>query len=161
MNGTGIPTYKTNQEFREQVGKLNSEGRTVLLSIGGADSPTELHTGQERAFADEIIRLVNVYGFDGLDIDLEQNAIDAGNNDTVIPQALKMVREHFEKEGKHFIISMAPEFPYLRTNGKYVSLIKDLENEYDFIAPQLYNQAGDGLTWDNPETATWAWEIFK
>lgn len=153
MNGQGIPTFKpydkTDQEFREQVGKLNSEGRAVLLSLGGADSHIELHNGQEQAFADEIIRLVNLYGFDGLDIDLEQNAIDAGNNDTVIPQALKMVREHFEKEGKHFIISMAPEFPYLRTNGKYVSLIKNLENEYDFIAPQLYNQAGDGLTWDN------------
>lgn len=152
MSGEGIPTFKpydqSDADFREKVGKLNSEGRAVLLSLGGANSHIELHKGQEEEFANEIIRLVNVYGFDGLDIDLEQTAIDAGDNSSVIPDALKMVREHFEEEGKHFIISMAPEFPYLRTNGKYVSLIKNLENEYDFIAPQLYNQAGDGLTWN-------------
>ncbi len=41
---------------------------------------------------------------------------------------------------------MAPEFPYLRTQGKYVPYITALENEYDFIAPQLYNQAGDGIS---------------
>ena len=58
----------------------------------------------------------------------------------MIPDALKIVRAHFEKEQKHFIISMAPEFPYLRTQGKYVPYITALEQEYDFIAPQLYNQ---------------------
>lgn len=41
---------------------------------------------------------------------------------------------------------MAPEFPYLRTQGAYVPYINALEEEYDFIAPQLYNQAGDGIS---------------
>ena len=81
-----------------------------------------------------------------LDIDLEQSAITAGDNQQVIPEALKIVRDRYKKQGKHFIISMAPEFPYLRTAGGYVPYITALENEYDFIAPQLYNQAGDGLS---------------
>lgn len=75
MKGEGIPTFKpynmTDQAFREKVATLNAEGRAVILSLGGADSHIELHRGQEQAFANEIIRLVEVYGFDGLDIDLE------------------------------------------------------------------------------------------
>ncbi|OQV65460.1 hypothetical protein AK51_20555 [Serratia nematodiphila DZ0503SBS1] len=40
---------------------------------------------------------------------------------------------------------MAPEFPYLRTNGTYLDYINALEGYYDFIAPQYYNQGGDGI----------------
>jgi chitinase len=150
MKGEGIPTFKpynmTDEAFREKVAALNAQDRAVLISLGGADSHIELHRGQEQDFADEIIRLVEVYGFDGLDIDLEQTAVAAGDNQTVIPAALKIVREHYKKENKHFIISMAPEFPYLRTQGAYVPYITALQDEYDFIAPQLYNQAGDGIS---------------
>ncbi|MBM1152257.1 fibronectin type III domain-containing protein [Enterococcus durans] len=150
MKGEGIPTFKpyniSDQEFREKVAVLNNEGRVVLMSLGGADSHVELHKGEEQAFANEIIRLVERYGFDGLDIDLEQTAVEAGDNQSVIPAALKIVREHYQKENKHFIISMAPEFPYLRNNQAYTPYVRALENEYDFIAPQLYNQAGDGIS---------------
>ncbi|ANI30527.1 chitinase [Yersinia entomophaga] len=149
MKGSGIPTFKpynaTDAEFRAQIGELNKQGRAVLISLGGADAHVALNNGQEQAFADEIIRLVETYGFDGLDIDLEQTAINAANNTTVIPAALKIVRAHYEQQGKHFIISMAPEFPYLTTGRPYTTYINALDGVYDFIAPQLYNQGGDGV----------------
>ncbi|BEO84284.1 chitinase [Serratia marcescens] len=149
MKGQGIPTFKpynlSDAEFRRQVGVLNSQGRAVLISLGGADAHIELKTGDEDKLKDEIIRLVEVYGFDGLDIDLEQAAIGAANNKTVLPAALKKVKDHYAAQGKNFIISMAPEFPYLRTNGTYLDYINALEGYYDFIAPQYYNQGGDGI----------------
>ncbi|WP_080922400.1 glycosyl hydrolase family 18 protein [Pseudomonas viridiflava] len=149
MKGNGIPTFKpykgTDAEFRAEVAKLNAQGRAVLISLGGADAHIELHAGQEAALAAEICRLVEVYGFDGLDIDLEQTAITFADNATVLPAALKLVREHYKTEGKHFIISMAPEFPYLRDSGPYLAYISALEDYYDFIAPQYYNQGGDGI----------------
>lgn len=149
MKGQGIPTFKpynlTDAEFRRQVGVLNSQGRAVLISLGGADAHIELKTGDEDSLANEIIRLVETYGFDGLDIDLEQAAIGAANNKTVLPAALKKVKAHYAAEGKNFIVSMAPEFPYLRTNGIYLDYINALEGYYDFIAPQYYNQGGDGI----------------
>ncbi len=179
MKGAGIPTFKpydmSDEQFRAQVAELNAQGRAVLISLGGADAHIELHAGQEEALAYEIIRLVEVYGFDGLDIDLEQAAITFADNRTVLPAALRMVREHYETEGQHFIISMAPEFPYLRSatrdtpllkeittqfpflkefvafltsfksGGAYLAYIEALEDLYDFIAPQYYNQGADGI----------------
>ena len=42
MKGSGIPTFKpfnvSDAEFRRQVGVLNSQGRAVLISLGGADA---------------------------------------------------------------------------------------------------------------------------
>lgn len=109
MKGDGInriPTFKptglTDAQFRSQVAELNQQGRAVLLALGGADGHVQLQTGDEQAFANEIIRQVETYGFDGLDIDLEQTAITAGNNKTVIPAALKIVKDHYATQGKTF-----------------------------------------------------------
>ncbi|KPC24756.1 Chitinase [Pseudomonas syringae pv. cilantro] len=191
MKGAGIPTFKpynlSDDAFRAQVAALNAQGRAVLISLGGADAHIELHAGQEEALAYEIIRLVEVYGFDGLDIDLEQAAITFADNRTVLPAALRLVREHYESEGKHFIISMAPEFPYLRSAGKqapflkeittyfpflkevvnflvslrsggaYLAYINALEDIYDFIAPQYYNQGGDGIWVDEANNGRGLW----
>lgn len=153
MTGDALPTFKpynmSDAEFKQQVAELNEQGRAVLISLGGANAQISLHKGQEQELADRIIELVKTYGFDGLDIDLEQNAIIADDNQTVIPDALKIVKDHYKKEGKNFIITMAPEFPYLRNGGAYESYITQLEDYYDFIAPQLYNQNGDGISGSN------------
>ncbi|EAD5710539.1 chitinase [Listeria innocua] len=160
MKGDGvnrIPTFKpvgiNDSDFRAQVGALNKEGRAVLLTLGGADGHVELKAGDEQAFANEIIRQVETYGFDGLDIDLEQSAITAGDNKTVIPAALKIVKDHYKAQGKNFLITMAPEFPYLKPGSAYESYLTSLANYYDYIAPQLYNQGGDGVWVD--ETNQW------
>ena len=74
MRGSGIPTFKpcncTDEEFRYQIGTLKSEGRAVLLSLGGADAQIAMASHQVEPLAYEIIRLVETYGFNGLDIDL-------------------------------------------------------------------------------------------
>ena len=52
---------------------------------------------------------------------------------------------------------MAPEFPYLTTAGKYVGYIQALEGYYDFIAPQYYNQGGDGIWVQEVNSGNGAW----
>ncbi|MFV8409934.1 immunoglobulin-like domain-containing protein [Vibrio owensii] len=147
-----IPTFKldpniglSEQQFIDQIGALNQQGRAVLIALGGADAHVELKTGDEQAFAQEIIRVTDKFGFDGLDIDLEQSAVTASDNQTVIPAALRLVKEHYQQQGKNFLITMAPEFPYLTEGGKYVPYITGLEGYYDWINPQFYNQGGDGI----------------
>ncbi len=157
MKGSGIPTFTpcnyTDEEFRHQIGTLKSEGRTVLLSLGGADAQIAMASHQVEPLAYEIIRLVETYGFNGVDIDLEQSAINAAANQTVIPQALKRVKDYYKEQNKYFVISMAPEFPHLTLEGKYVPYLDALDGYYDFIAPQYYNQGGDGVWVD--EINTW------
>ncbi|CZF82906.1 Chitinase D precursor [Grimontia celer] len=151
-----IPTFRldpmiglSEQEFINQIGELNKQGRSVLIALGGADAHVELKAGDEQAFADEIIRVTDLYGFDGLDIDLEQAAVTAADNQTVIPAALRLVKDHYAAQGKNFLITMAPEFPYLTQSGKYVPYITALEGYYDWINPQFYNQGGDGVYVDS------------
>ena len=48
---------------------------------------------------------------------------------------------------------MAPEFPYLKPGAAYETYITSLNGYYDYIAPQLYNQGGDGVWVD--EIMTW------
>ncbi|WP_313687012.1 fibronectin type III domain-containing protein [Pantoea sp.] len=146
MTDEGIPTFHpynmTDEEFRKQVETLNARGQAVMLSLGGADArDIALKPGDGQKFAAEIIRLIELYGIDGVDIDLEGHSITAASNQTEIPAALKIVKNQYPK----FIISMAPEFPYLRSGAQYEPIIKSLEGYYDFIAPQYYNQAGDGI----------------
>lgn len=149
--GQTLPTFKpynkTDAEFRAEISKLNAEGKTVLIALGGADAHIELSKSQEQDFVNEIIRLVDTYGFDGLDIDLEQSAIEAMDNQSVIPAALRKVKDYYRTQGKNFMITMAPEFPYLKADGKYASYITGLDTYYDYINPQYYNQGGDGF-WD-------------
>lgn len=159
---TFVPYYGTDKSFREEISVLNQRGQAVLLSLGGADAHIELHeaNGDTDKFADEIIRLVDVYGFDGLDLDLEQSAIKLADNETVIPAALKKVREHYEQQGKHFIISMAPEIPYLtKANPQYQNYIERLDGYYDFIAPQYYNQGAFGIGFQPDDTSKDGWWV--
>ncbi|WP_243765459.1 glycosyl hydrolase family 18 protein [Bacillus arachidis] len=155
--GIEIPTFrpydKSDKEFREQVDQLALEGRQVLLNLGGADAHIELRIGMEKYLADEIIRLEKLYGFSGICIDLNQSTIKAGNNCTVIPAALKNVKDFYKNEGKHFLIALAPEFPYLRDNDKYLPYLVGLEGYYDLVCPQFYNQGGEGLWVD--EVSAW------
>ncbi|MDA9556581.1 DUF5011 domain-containing protein [Vibrio sp.] len=153
-DGDDFPTFKldpetgmSESEFKDQIAELNRQGRAVMISLGGADAHVNIHTSDVQRLADEIIRLTDEYGFDGLDIDLEQTAITAADNSSAIPNALKLVKDHYRTQGKNFMIAMAPEFPYLTNgNAKYHPYINNLEGYYDFIAPQFYNQGGDGVS---------------
>ncbi|WP_454060311.1 glycosyl hydrolase family 18 protein [Elizabethkingia ursingii] len=157
-NSDPIPNFSpfkyTDQEFSKQIQTLHEQNRVILLSLGGANANIKMQKGQEAAFSQRIIKLADKYGFDGLDINLHQTEIDAADNSHVIPEALKLVKDHYKAKGKNFIITISPEFPYLRESGKYVPYVRNLEGYYDFIAPQFYNQFNDGVLGDEGQWLT-------
>ena len=154
----GIPTFSPDANFLGEQGFLNamnlwkSQGREVLISLGGAAGHYELRMDQKQAFKDELRRIMNHYGFTGIDLDFENTSIAAGANEIVIPQVLNELKDEFNAQGRKFFITMAPEFPYLRPGGvggvTYRAYLE--QTNYDLIMPQYYNQAGDGIEISSP-----------
>ena len=121
----------------------HQKNHKVILSLGGANGDTKLSSSNVGEFETNTLAIVKEYGFDGLDIDWEGAAAKDTDNATYIVQALKKIKT----ELPNFMITMAPEFPNLRTGvgSIYPDIIKNLDGEYNYIQPQIYNQGGDGI----------------
>ncbi len=61
LNWTLLLGFQKNNLLTKFQNSTN-KGRSVLIALGGADAHVELETGDERAFADEIIRHTERYG---------------------------------------------------------------------------------------------------
>ena len=148
-----IPDFKpygcTDSEFRQQVEELHNQGRKVLIALGGRDARIAFHRGDELSLATRINELVDKFGFDGLNIALDEDAMVLADNQLVIPAALKMLKDYYCAVGRSFIISMTPRFAYLSNKHEFVSYINALEGYYDFIAPVYFGSDDDGLWVDS------------
>ena len=141
-----MPGYMSDQEFINAVNLWKSQGREVIISLGGELGKVALRMDQKQAFKDETRRIFNKYGFTGYDIDLEGSSINAADNYTVIPQVLNELKAEFNAQGRQFLITMAPEFPLLHANETWRSYVPFLQNtNYDLIFPQYYNQGAAGI----------------
>lgn len=79
--------YSGAAEFIGDIALLHSQGRLVILSIGGADGTIAVgDAAAASTFAADVVGLMNRYGFDGLDVDLEH-----GINPAALSQALRAV----------------------------------------------------------------------
>ncbi|TLY47470.1 MAG: chitinase [Gammaproteobacteria bacterium] len=147
-NENPIPQFKpytgTDQDFKQQVAQLNQQNQKVIISLGGGNAHIALSKEHEEAFTQQLIDTCEKYLFSGIDLDLEGASITLADNQIVIPNAFNAVKKYYTEKGIDFIITMAPEFPYLRENGAYIPYLNSID--YDLIAPQYYNQGGDGVS---------------
>lgn len=147
---------ETDAEFRAAVKQLQSEGKIVLLSLGGANVHLSLDTPEAR---DNFIRtmgdIIADYGFNGMDIDLEGGSLNMTAGDTVqeaktpnivhLIEATKAFEARFGTD--NFILTMAPETAYVQGGyanfggiwGAYLPLIHGLREELDLLHVQHYN----------------------
>ncbi|HEU4551687.1 MAG TPA: glycosyl hydrolase family 18 protein [Chitinophaga sp.] len=148
-------------DFKSDVALLQSQGRKVLLSIGGQNGIVILATAtQKAAFVSSLKSLMDQYNFDGFDIDLEGGTtliLDNGDKDFTHPTTAKVVNlvaackeviNYRKGQGKDCWLTMAPETYYVQTAygsaysplvGAYLPVIYGLKDELTFIHPQLYN----------------------
>ena len=162
------------QAFKDDVALLKSRGQKVLISIGGANARVELNNDQEREeFIQSMTNIINTYGFNGLDIDLEGSSLSlqVGDNDYRNPTtpkvrnliaATKVIRNNVGAD--QFILSMAPETAYVQGGygqyggiwGAYLPVIHGLRNEMNYLHVQHYNTGSmfgrNGQIW-TPATA--------
>ncbi|MFE7662786.1 chitinase [Streptomyces celluloflavus] len=93
--------YTSVDDFKADIKAKQAAGRSVVLSVGGEKGAVSVNDGASaQNFADSVNGLMDEYGFDGVDIDLE-NGLSA----TYMTQALRAV--HAAHSG--VVVTMAPQ----------------------------------------------------
>ncbi|MER7206519.1 cellulose binding domain-containing protein [Streptosporangium sp. NPDC000239] len=123
----------TDAQFKADVQTVHSRGQKVILSVGGEKGRVQVASSAAATrFADSVYALMQNYGFDGVDIDLEN-----GLNATYMGQALRSLRA---KAGSDLIITMAPQTIDMQSPGaEYFKLALNIKDILTVVHTQYYN----------------------
>jgi chitinase len=123
----------TDAQFRADVQTLHSRGKKVILSVGGeAGRVSVADSTAATNFANSMFNLIQSFGFDGVDIDLEN-----GLNATFMGQALRNLRN---RVGANLIITMAPQTIDMQSTGtQYFQLALNIRDILTVVHTQYYN----------------------
>ena len=153
-----VPQLEVPADFIAQVAAQKALGKKVVISLGGANATIQLNSDQERDwFIGHVMYLFSVWGFNGLDLDLEGSSvsitggtINAPTDSTVIRlvDAVKEVMVQYRAmSGEKLFLTMAPETAYVQGGqsafggiwGAYLPIIDALRDSLDILQVQLYN----------------------
>ena len=122
----------TNANFTSDVATVHSRGQKVIISVGGQNGTISVSDSTSAAnFSNSIISLMNTFGFDGVDIDLEN-----GINATYMAQALRTIKASFPG----LIITFAPQtIDFQSTGAGYYQLAVSIKDILTINNMQYYN----------------------
>jgi chitinase len=140
----------------------------VLISVGGANGSVAIaDAASQRNFVESMTAIIQQYGFDGIDINLEGKVIlEEGDTDFKHPvspsiihliAAARKIKNNFSPD---FIVSLAPETisvqggyrQYRGAWGSYLPVIDGLRDILTYIQVQHYN-SGTMMALDGKEYA--------
>ena len=123
----------TAAQFKADVATLKSRNQKVILSVGGELGSVSVSSSAAATnFANTLYNLITEYGFNGVDIDLEN-----GLNATYMEQALRNLRS---RVGSGLIITMAPQTIDMQSTGAgYFSLALAIKDILTIVHTQFYN----------------------
>jgi chitinase len=132
----------TDAQFRADINTLHARGQRVVLSVGGEKGNVAVGSAAAATnFANSVYNLITSYGFDGVDIDLE-NGVSA----TYMGQALRSLSA---RVGSRLIITMAPQTIDMQNpNQEYFKLALNIKDILTVVHTQFYN-SGSMLGCDN------------
>ncbi|MGR7944571.1 fibronectin type III domain-containing protein [Paenibacillus sp. M.A.Huq-81] len=157
------PFNATDAEFISDVQYLQSQGKKVIISIGGANGQVQLASASARNnFVNSMKTIISKYGFNGLDIDFEGHSLYLNSGDSdfrspttpVITNLISAVRELHDFYGNDFLLTMAPETFFVQVGysfyggsciscdnraGAYLPVIYALRDILDWLQVQHYN----------------------
>jgi chitinase len=123
----------TQQQFTDDIQTLHAQGQKVILSVGGQNGTITVDDAASAAeFASSVYSIIQEYGFDGVDIDLE-NGVD--------PTYMASALEQLESDvGSSLIITLAPQTVDTQSTGDdYFQLALDIQPILTMINTQYYN----------------------
>ncbi|MFJ5232532.1 chitinase [Kitasatospora sp. NPDC088391] len=126
----------TDAQFKADIAAKHAAGKKVVLSIGGQNGAISVgNAAAATNFANSAYSLIQQYGFDGIDVDLE-NGVDP----TYMSQALHTLQS---KVGPGFVLTMAPEtIGMYSTAGAYFQLALNTKDILTVVNTQFYNSGG-------------------
>jgi chitinase len=120
-------------QFKADISTLHARGQKVIISVGGQNGAISVADATAATnFANSVYGLMQTYGFDGVDIDLEN-----GVNATYMGQALRSLSA---KAGSGLIITMAPQTIDMQSTGmQYFQLALNIKDILTIVNTQYYN----------------------
>ncbi|WP_433699970.1 glycosyl hydrolase family 18 protein [Nocardiopsis sp. CA-288880] len=123
----------TDAQFRSDIAAVQAQGRKVIISVGGELGHVNVtNPTQARNFADTAHQLMQDYGFDGVDIDLEH-----GINAQHMSAAL---HDLGSRVGPGLIVTMAPQtIDFQSPDREYYKLATNIADILTIVNMQYYN----------------------
>ncbi|MEU0729554.1 glycoside hydrolase family 18 protein [Streptomyces sp. NPDC006140] len=132
LDSAGLKGYTVDQ-FKADVKAKQAAGKKVIISVGGERGTVTVNDAASATnFADSVWSVMQEYGFDGVDIDLEN-----GLNATYMTQALRALSA---KAGPSLIITMAPQTIDMQsTSNSYFQTALNIKDILTVVNMQYYN----------------------
>jgi chitinase len=132
LDSAGLGGYTVDQ-FKADVRAKQAAGKKVIVSVGGQNGTVSVSDPTSAAnFANSVYSVMQTYGFDGVDIDLEN-----GINPTYMTQALRSLAA---KAGPSLIITMAPQTIDMQsTSAGYFQTALNIKDILTVVNMQYYN----------------------
>ncbi|KUN30673.1 chitinase [Streptomyces corchorusii] len=132
LDSVGLNGYTVDQ-FKADIKAKQAAGKKVIISVGGEKGSVSVNDASSAAnFANSVYSLMQTYGFDGVDIDLEN-----GLNATYMTQALRALSS---KAGSSLIITMAPQTIDMQsTSNTYFQTALNIKDILTVVNTQYYN----------------------
>ncbi|MER0447971.1 glycoside hydrolase family 18 protein [Streptomyces sp. Edi4] len=132
LDSAGLGGYSVDQ-FKADIAAKHAAGKSVVISIGGQNGTISVgDSTSANNFANSVYALMQTYGFDGVDIDLEN-----GLNSTYMTQALKAIAA---KGGAKTVITMAPQTIDMQSpSNEYFKTALNIKDILTVVNMQYYN----------------------
>ncbi|MFF3833796.1 chitinase [Streptomyces sp. NPDC002458] len=132
LDSAGLNGY-TVAQFKADIKAKQAAGKNVIISVGGEKGAVAVNSdASATAFADSVYALIQEYGFNGVDIDLEN-----GLNSTYMTKALRSLSS---KAGSGLVITMAPQTIDMQsTSGEYFKTALNIKDILTVVNMQYYN----------------------
>ncbi|MFJ6390564.1 chitinase [Streptomyces sp. NPDC091972] len=132
LDSAGLGGYTVDQ-FKADIRAKQAAGKKVIVSVGGQNGTVAVNdTASAANFANSVYSLMQTYGFDGVDIDLEN-----GLNATYMSQALRSLAA---KAGSSLVLTMAPQTIDMQsTSNAYFQTALNVKDILTVVNMQYYN----------------------
>ncbi|OKK16569.1 glycoside hydrolase family 18 protein [Streptomyces sp. NBC_00341] len=132
LDTAGLNGYTVDQ-FKADIKAKQAAGKNVIISVGGEKGSVSVNSDASATnFANSVYALIQEYGFNGVDIDLEN-----GVNSTYMTKALRSLSQ---KAGSGLVITMAPQTIDMQsTAGEYFKTALGIKDILTVVNMQYYN----------------------